>query len=472
MRPSNSSAGRVLIADDQPDVREALRLLLKGEGYETQAVSSPADLLTTLETRDFDAVLMDLNYARDTTSGEEGLDLLARIQALDGRLPVVVMTAWGSVPLAVEAMRRGARDFVQKPWENARLLTILRTQIELRQALRRASRLEAENRLLRAEARPTLIAESQAMRAVLELIARVGPSDANVLICGEHGTGKEVVAHTLHALSPRAAKPMVTVNAGGLSEGVFESELFGHVKGAFTGAVSPRQGRFAQADGGTLFLDEIGDMPMALQAKILRVLQERSFEPVGSANSRSTDVRILAATNKDLREAVRSGGFRSDLYYRLNVFPIDVPPLRARREDIPLLVEHSAHELAQHMGKPQPSFTQAALRAMQDYAWPGNVRELQNCIERAIIVAKGNSVDVGDLPQDLFTQSPGSHEAVRIPSSLDAELERLEREFILEALRRTAGIQVKAAELLGVSERSLWHRVKKLGISIAKRATT
>src|SRR3989441_4202393 len=234
MRPSNSSAGRVLIADDQPDVREALRLLLKGEGYETQAVSSPADLLTTLETRDFDAVLMDLNYARDTTSGEEGLDLLARIQALDGRLPVVVMTAWGTVPLAVEAMRRGARDFVQKPWENARLLTILRTQIELRQALRRASRLEAENRLLRAEARPTLIAESQAMRAVLELIARVGPSDANVLICGQHGTGKEVVAHTLHAPSPRAAKPMVTVNAGGLSEGGFESELFGHVKGAFT----------------------------------------------------------------------------------------------------------------------------------------------------------------------------------------------------------------------------------------------
>src|SRR5713226_6272049 len=244
---------RILLADDQADIRDALRLLLKNEGYETQAVASPADALAAIEAREFDAVLMDLNYTRDTTSGQEGLDLLNKIQVIDSTLPLIVMTAWSSVEVAVEAMRRGARDFIPKPWENARLLTVLRTQIDLRLALRRASRLEAENRLLRAESRPALIAESPVMQPVLDLIARIGPSDANVLITGEHGTGKEVIAKTLHALSGRASKPMVTVNAGGLSEGVFESELFGHVKGAFTDARSDRVGRFELADGSTLF---------------------------------------------------------------------------------------------------------------------------------------------------------------------------------------------------------------------------
>src|SRR5881275_606073 len=238
MKTATAQSYRVLLADDQSDIRDSLRLLLKGEGYETQGVASPAEALNALEAREFDAVLMDLNYARDTTSGQEGLDLLTRIQVIDSTVPVVVMTAWSSIELAVEAMRRGARDFIAKPWENNRLLSILRTQIDLRQALRQASRLEAENRLLRAESRPTFLANSPAMASVLELIAQIGPSDANVLITGEHGTGKEVVARTLHALSPRATKPMVTVNAGGLSEGVFESELFGHVKGAFTDARS------------------------------------------------------------------------------------------------------------------------------------------------------------------------------------------------------------------------------------------
>ncbi|PYU91750.1 MAG: sigma-54-dependent Fis family transcriptional regulator, partial [Acidobacteria bacterium] len=266
MKP-NPNAPRVLIADDQRDVLESLRLLLKGEGYQIEAVTSPAAVFTAVEAGDFDCLLMDLNYARDTTSGEEGLNLLARLQSLDNTLPVVVMTAWGSVELAVEAMRRGARDFIQKPWENARLISILRTQIELSQALRRGLRLEAENRLLRAEGRPQLIAESRAMQPVRELIARVGPSDANVLITGEHGTGKEVAAQTLHALSTRASKPMVTVNAGGLSEGIFESELFGHVRGAFTDAKADRVGRFELADGGTLFLDEIANVPLNLQAK-------------------------------------------------------------------------------------------------------------------------------------------------------------------------------------------------------------
>ncbi len=457
MRPSNSSAGRVLIADDQPDVREALRLLLKGEGYETQAVSSPADLLTTLETRDFDAVLMDLNYARDTTSGEEGLDLLARIQALDGRLPVVVMTAWGSVPLAVEAMRRGARDFVQKPWENARLLTILRTQIELRQALRRASRLEAENRLLRAEARPTLIAESQAMRAVLELIARVGPSDANVLICGEHGTGKEVVAHTLHALSPRAAKPMVTVNAGGLSESVFESELFGHVKGAFTDARADRVGRFELAEGGTLFLDEIANVSLNLQAKLLRVLQTGELERVGSSKTRRVDVRILAATNADVNAELAAGRFRQDLLFRLNTIEIYLPPLRERREDILLLANHFLRQYAQRYRKFPGGFDAAAMQALAEHPWPGNVRELDHAVERGVLLAQGDMLRAGDLGLRP-PASPGS------PRLEEMSLEEVERFLVQKTLARSNGNVSQAAKALGLSRSGLYRRMQKYGL--------
>jgi DNA-binding NtrC family response regulator len=339
MKAPGSSIARILIADDQPDVLEALRLLLKGENYQTEVASSPAEALEALQTRDYDLLLIDLNYTRDTTSGQEGLDLLTRIQRLDGALPVVVMTAWGSVELAVEAMRRGARDFVQKPWDNARLLTILRTQIELGRSLRTGQRLEAENQLLRDQERPKLIAESPAMRPDLELIARVGPSEANVLITGEHGTGKGVVAQALHAVSARSLRPMYTVNAGGLSEGVFESELFGHVKGAFTDARMDRVGRFELADGGTLFLDEIANVPLNLQAKLLRVLETGEYERVGSSKTRRADVRIMSATNADLNQEVAAGRFRQDLLFRLNTIEIHVPPLRDRKEDLPLLAQ-------------------------------------------------------------------------------------------------------------------------------------
>src|SRR5207249_6806350 len=324
MKP-DPNAPRVLIADDQRDVLESLRLLLKGEGYQIEAVTSPAAVFTAVEGGDFDCLLMDLTYARDTTSGEEGLNLLARLQSLDNTLPVVVMTAWGSVEPAVDAMPPGARDFIQKPWENARLISILRTQIELSQALRRGLRLEAENRLLRAEGRPQLIAESRAMQPVRELIARVGPSDAIVLITGEHGTGKEVAAQTLHALSTRASKPMVTVNAGGLSEGIFESELFGHVRGAFTDAKADRVGRFELADGGTLFLDEIANVPPPQQAKLLRVLQTGEFERVGSSRTRRVSVRLVSATNADLRAEVAAGRFREDLLFRIDTVEIHLP---------------------------------------------------------------------------------------------------------------------------------------------------
>src|ERR1700723_2906641 len=313
---------RVLVADDQADIRDALRLLLKRESYETQSAASPAEALAAIESREFDAVLMDLNYARDTTSGQEGLDLLSRIQTADSTLPVIVMTAWSSVEVAVEAMRRGGRDFIQKPWDNARLLSILRTQIDLRNALRQASRLEAENRLLRAESRPTLIAEAAVMQPVLDLISRVGPSDASVLITGEHGTGKEVVAQTLHALSSRASRSMVAVNTGALPEGTFASELFGHVKGAFTDARNDRVGRFELAEGGTLFLDEIANVPMNLQAKLLRALETGELERVGSSTTRRVDVRMISATNADLQAECGAGGFRGGLLFRLNTVEI------------------------------------------------------------------------------------------------------------------------------------------------------
>ena len=325
----------ILLADDQDHIIEALRLLLKSEGYSTESASSPAAVLAKLDSRNFDCVLMDLNYARDTTSGAEGLDLLARIRSIDSTLPVVVMTAWGTLELAVEAMRRGAKDFIQKPWENARLVAILRTQIELAQALRRGQRLEAENRELRDQRPRSLIAESPAMLQVLGVIARVSHSDAHVLVTGENGSGKGVIAQALHAASARAARAMVTVNAGGLSEGIFESELFGHVKGAFTDAKSDRVGRFELADGGTLFLDEIANVPLNLQAKLLRVLETGEFERVGSSKTRRADVRMISATNSDLNEEVATGRFRQDLLFRLNTIEIHLPPLRDRREDIP-----------------------------------------------------------------------------------------------------------------------------------------
>src|SRR4249920_368320 len=306
---SETTAPRVLIADDQPDVLEALRLLLKGEGYRIESAGSPAGILEAIDGDEFDAVLMDLNYARDTTSGQEGLDLISQLRSHDSTLPIVVMTAWGSVEVAVEAMRRGARDFVQKPWENARVLTIVRTQVELARALRRQQRLEAENRLLKPDVRPLLIAEAVSMRPVLELIARVGPSEANVLVTGENGTGKGTVAQALHAVSGRAGKGLVTVNAGGLSEGVFESELFVFINAAFTDAKTDRVGRFELADGGTLFLDEIANVPLNLQPKLLRVLDADIYAPRPGGYKRRREFR------SGLR-AIPSGPFISIEYHR------------------------------------------------------------------------------------------------------------------------------------------------------------
>jgi DNA-binding NtrC family response regulator len=447
-------SARVLIADDQKDVLEALRLLLKGEGIDCETASSPAAALATLEARDFDAVLIDLNYARDTTSGEEGLDLLARIRELDPHLPVLVMTAWGTVDVAVEAMRRGARDFVQKPWDNARLLATLGTQLALGRALRKGERLEAENRLLRHEGAPSMIADSPAMRPVLEVIARVGPSDANVLVTGENGSGKALVARALHTSSSRSARPFLTLNAGGISEGVFESELFGHVKGAFTDARADRVGRFELAQGGTLFLDEIGNVPPSQQAKLLRVLETGEYERVGSSRTFRADVRIVSATNADLAADVAAGRFRQDLLFRLNTIEVRVPALRERREDIPKLAQHFLEAHARRYRKAIAGFDGAALDALLAHPWPGNVRELDHAVERAVLMAAGERI----RPQDLNLRRGG--DAARLE---DLSLEEVEGLLVRKAMERFGGNVSQAARALGVSRSALYRRLEKYG---------
>ncbi len=451
------SAGRILVADDQRGVLESLEFLLGTEGFEVQSTTSPRALLEALSKQDFDVVLMDLNYARDTTSGQEGLALLSDVQTLDNTLPVVVMTAWASVELAVEAMRGGARDFIEKPWDNNRLLSILRTQTELGRALRKGQRLEAENELLRGDAsHPRLIAESAAMRPILEIVSRVGPSQANVLITGENGTGKGLVAQVLHAVSLRASEPLITVNIGGLSETIFESELFGHVRGAFTDAKTDRVGRFELAAGGTLFMDEIANVPPALQTKLLRVLETGEFERVGSSKTRRVDVRIVSATNSDLDEEVRAGRFRQDLLFRLNTVEVPLPPLRDRREDIPPLARHFLAEHCQRYRKPLFTVDKDAMKTLLDHAWPGNVRELSHVVERAVLMANGDVVQAGDL-------------GIRGDTSRDARiddmtLEDAERLLIRKALERYGGNVSEAAKALGLSRSALYRRLEKYGL--------
>ena len=460
-RPSRADAAketpcRLLVADDQPQILEALRLLLKPEGYELEMVKTPARVIEALSSESFDGVLIDLNYTMDTTSGREGLDLLSRIKAIDAQLPIVVMTAWGNIDLAVEAVRLGAGDFVQKPWENARLLNVLRTQMELHRSQKRSQWLEAENRILRAQGEHEMIASAPSMRPVLELMARIGPSNANVLITGEHGTGKEVVAQTLHRLSSRADRPIVAVNTGALSEGVFESELFGHVKGAFTDARVDRIGRFELASGSTLFLDEIANIPMRQQAKLLRVLETGELERVGSSVTRKVDVRMLSATNADLHAECAEGRFREDLFFRLNTVEIHLPPLRDRREDIPLLAGHFLSRYIARYRRAISGFEPMALQALVQYAWPGNVRELDHTVERAVLMAHGNRIEAADLR----IQAPRS-----AAQSLDhMSLEEVEAILVRKALARADGNVSHAAEALGLSRGALYRRIEKYGL--------
>ena len=453
---TSSTHPRVLVADDQPDILNALRLLLADEGYEVSTAKSPAEVLERLEATDFDTAILDLNYTRDTTSGQEGLDLLERIRAVDATLPVLVMTAWSSVGGAVEAMRRGARDYIEKPWEDERLLATIRTQVELRRALRRNQRLqEANTRLQRGGALP-FIGESAGIREVKRTIERVAPSDASVLITGEHGTGKEVVASWIHAASERKGRPLVTMNAGGLAEGIAESELFGHVKGAFTDARFDRLGCFELADEGTLFLDEIANMPVRLQAKLLRVVQTGEVQRVGSSRLRYVNVRMLSATNADLGEEVTAGRFREDLLYRLNTVVIHLPPLRDRADDVDELAVHFLGHYAARYRKPLASIDADARAVLRVHRWPGNVRELAHTIERAVLMSDPGATSIArrDLRLD----------GASVKATEPMTLEEAERVFIEKVLARHGGDVRDAAEQLGMSRSALYRRLQHYGL--------
>jgi DNA-binding NtrC family response regulator len=446
---------KILIADDQRDVLEALRILLKSEGYQTEAVTSLTGIFNALEKKDYALLLMDLNYSRDTTSGQEGLSAIPKIQEIDNTLPIVVMTAWATIELAVEAMKRGARDFVTKPWDNERLLTIVRTQLELAMALRRGRKLEAENQLLRGSM-PNLIAESPLMRPVIEMVSRVAPSDANVLITGENGTGKSLIARAIHALSPRASHTMITVNMGGLSETLFESELFGHVKGAFTDAKTDRAGRFELADESTLFMDEIANIPLAQQAKLLRVIETGDFERVGSSKTLHANVRIISATNANLEDEIATGRFRRDLLFRLNTIQIVLPPLRERREDIMPLANGFLRQHAERYRKQVSGFDEPARERLLQHRFPGNVRELDHVVERAVLMTQDRQIRAADLGLTITGGESGNLE--------EMSLEEVEAFLIRKALARNDGNARKAAEALGLSRSAFYRRLQQYGL--------
>ena len=444
----------ILIADDQPDVLEALTLLLANGETEVLEARSPAEVIRRVGAQQLDLVLIDMNYTRDTNSGAEGLELLEQLHAYDPTLPIVVMTAWASIQLVVEAMQKGARDFVQKPWDNARLRTIVRNQIELGRALRRSQRLETENSILRADGVAPIVAESPAMKRVLEVVQRVAPSDANVLVRGENGTGKGLVARAVHAASRRAAKPFISVNIGGLPESLFESELFGHVKGAFTDARQDRMGRFELADGGTLFLDEIANITLTQQARLLRVIESGEFERVGSSQTRKADVRLISATNATLEQDVQGGRFRQDLLFRLNTVQITIPPLRDRREDIPPLAAQFLDRFARRYRKDVTGFDAAAIKAMLAHPWSGNVRELEHAVERAVLMSAAAQITRADLALETPAQA----------TIEDMSIEEVESLLIRKALARFDGNVSRAAELLGLSRSALYRRIQRYSL--------
>jgi DNA-binding NtrC family response regulator len=452
----SSTALPLLLADDQRDVLEALRLLLKSEGHACKSCGDPAAALEAVKSAAYAVALIDLNYTRDTTSGAEGLELLRALKRADPDLPVVVMTAWGSIHLAVEAMRLGAGDFVEKPWDNTRLISILRNQIALGEALRREQRLRAENRRMQGED-VDFVAGSRAMQPVLDLIARVAPTDASVLVLGENGSGKGVVARLIHRRSRRAERALVKVNMGGIAESVFEAEIFGHVRGAFTDAKSDRIGRFEAADGGTLFLDEIANIPYPQQAKLLRVVEDGEFERVGSSRTLKADVRLIAATNADLCAEVAAGRFRKDLLFRLNTVEIRLPPLRERREDILPLAQAFLARSAQRYERSGMHLSSSVASALHAYAWPGNVRELSHVMERAVLTA--SAAQITQLDFSLPVGVP-----VSATPSAPMTLDEAEQGLIRAALDRCAGNIQKTADMLGLSRAALYRRLEKFGM--------
>jgi DNA-binding NtrC family response regulator len=449
----------ILIVDDDPSVTTSLGLLLKRHGYATRAAVSQEEALAALRGQDFDLVLQDMNYSRGTT-GEEGLELLAAIHRLRPRLPVILVTAWGSIALAVEGIKAGAVDFITKPWNNAQLLQAVETSLSLAAAPETktvVSRDELDRRLdLRG-----LIGNDAKFLKVLELIGRVAPTDASVLISGESGTGKELIAEAIHQNSKRREKPFVKVNLGGISSTLFESEMFGHVRGAFTDARADRKGRFEMAHGGTIFLDEIGEMDMNAQVKLLRVLQDRSYEVLGSSVTRTVDVRVVSATNRDLAEQVTKGAFREDLLYRLNLIAVRLPSLRERRGDVPVLARHFLNLSSQTYRRGAPlGISDKALEWLQQQSWPGNIRQLKQTIERAVLVVDGDRLDVADL-RALSDLESREVRGAELPSPGSMTLDEMEKAMIVKCMRHYEGNITRVAEALGLSRAALYRRLEK-----------
>ena len=451
----------ILIVDDEPRLADVLAVAMEGFGWRALTAGDAAEALARLAGETIDLVLTDLRMP-----GMDGRGLLHEVHRRWPDVPVVLMTAFASVRDAVDLIKEGAFDYISKPFEIGEIEATVRRALRLTEVMRDNERLRGE---LEGRYRfDQLVGTSAPFRRVIAQIGEVCESRATVMLLGENGTGKEGIARAIHFNSPRRTRPYVAVNCAAIPQAMLESELFGHVKGAFAGATANRAGKLAAAEGGTLLLDEIGSVALATQIKLLRLLQDKTFEPVGAARTVNADIRLIAASRTDLRVAVEAGTFREELYYRLNVFPIVVPPLRERLEDIAVLAAHFLAQFSEAMGKRIAGFSPGALAAMHAYRWPGNVRELQNCVERATIVARDARIDVTDLPRYIFDDDAKGAPARAVPADLDGEMERLERNFIVEALERSNGVQVRAAQLLGISERSLWHRVRKLGIRIAR----
>ena len=458
----------ILIVDDDSDVLSALNLLLKSEGYQPSMVTSPAQVLPALREQDFSLVLADLNYTQDTTSGEEGLKLIEDIRKFDEQLPIVVMTGWATIDVAVDSLKRGANDFLQKPWDNDRLISILRTQLELSRSRKNSQKLHRQNQILHEEAclGAELVFRSEAIQQVLHTLERVAATDASVLLTGENGTGKSVFARYLHQLSLRREAPFISVNMGAIPDSLFESEMFGHVKGAFTDAKSSRIGRFEVADGGTLFLDEIANIPLAQQAKLLRVLEEMKFEKVGASKTQTVDTRLVTATNANLPEAVQQARFRQDLLFRINTVEVEIPPLRERKADIIPLADMFLNKITKKYAKAQLTLHKSACELLKAYAWPGNVRELSHVMERATILCQDTCIRDHDL--GLATPTPTTlpqASAKPNPESLTQTLEPLEaieKQLIAERLDYFEGDALQAAESLGLSRSAFYRRLGKI----------
>ncbi|HVU05370.1 MAG TPA: sigma-54 dependent transcriptional regulator [Polyangiaceae bacterium] len=455
-------ASRVLVVDDEPALRQMLEILFRREGYDVVSAAGAKLALEAIQgaPQPFPIVLTDLSMPDGT-----GLDVLAAAKARAPSTEVILITAHSSVENAITAMRGGAYDFVTKPFDPSELAALVGKALEKRHLVEENARLRAR---VHDKDDGKLVGRSAAMRAVLELATRVAQTRTTVLITGESGTGKERVARAIHEQSERAKKPFLVVNCGALPEALMESELFGHEKGAFTGATSRNPGLFREADGGTVLLDEVGELPTSLQVKLLRVLQEKRVRSVGAAQEVPVDVRVLAATNRDIESDVASGKFRQDLYYRLNVIRIEIPPLRERREDVPVLVERFVRRFAKEMAKDVQGLAPDALRALEGYAFPGNVRELENLVERAVALSTTRALGLGDLPREVSGMAASTTPSLlELPSEgclLDDVLSEVERRLIVSALERAGGIRTAAAKILGISFRSLRYRLEKHGL--------